>query len=298
MSLASDPAARLARARASLDGLSVGDALGEALMSSPTAIAYRQAPQRRWPWTDDTAMALAIVEALTARETIDPADLAARFVARHRAEPWRGYGRGAHAILGALADGVPWARAAAEAFGGAGSYGNGGAMRVAPLGAYFADDLPRALAEAARSAAPTHAHPEGVAGAIAIAAAAAIATTMGAGLRARDGAALLAEVIAATPAGETRRGLERAAAYAPTEDLLVVASAVGNGAGVASQDTVPLCVWSAARRLDDYEDAIWETARAHGDVDTTCAIVGGVVAMSAGADRIPAAWLAHREPLA
>lgn len=45
-------------------------------------------------------------------------------------------------------------------------------MRVAPLGAYFAEELDTCLRdEAALSAAVTHAHPEGKAGAIAVAAA-------------------------------------------------------------------------------------------------------------------------------
>ena len=34
-----------------------------------------------------------------------------------------------------------------------------------------------------------------------------------------------------------------------------------------------------------------------GDRDTTCAIVGGVVALACGAERIPAEWLSAREPL-
>jgi ADP-ribosylglycohydrolase len=34
-----------------------------------------------------------------------------------------------------------------------------------------------------------------------------------------------------------------------------------------------------------------------GDRDTTCAIVGGIVALSAGRESIPPAWLAARESL-
>jgi len=42
-------------------------------------------------------------------------------------------------------------------------------MRVAPLGAYFAHDLDILVRQAELSAVVTHSHPEGVAGAIAIA---------------------------------------------------------------------------------------------------------------------------------
>ena len=62
---------------------------------------------------------------------------------------------------------------AAGLFGGSGSWGNGAAMRVAPVGAFFADAPAEAARQAALSAAVTHAHPEAVAGAIAVAVAAA-----------------------------------------------------------------------------------------------------------------------------
>ncbi len=62
--------------------------------------------------------------------------------------------------------------------------GNGGAMRVAPLGAYFAfADEPVIVGEAERSAAVTHGHPEGKAGAVAIALATAWATRRSGNIR-------------------------------------------------------------------------------------------------------------------
>ncbi|NUS90330.1 MAG: ADP-ribosylglycohydrolase family protein, partial [Streptomyces sp.] len=55
-------------------------------------------------------------------------------------------------------------------------------------------------------------------------------------------------------------------------------------------------LWSAARSLGDYERAFWTTAQVGGDVDTTCAIVGGVIA-SGKAGAPPAAWVERTEPL-
>src|SRR6266699_4849057 len=71
--------------------------------------------------------------------------------------------------------GAKWRETVANAFGGQGSMGNGSAMRVAPLGGYFADDLERCAEESRASSLVTHTHPEGVAGAIAVAVAAAVA---------------------------------------------------------------------------------------------------------------------------
>jgi ADP-ribosylglycohydrolase len=43
-------------------------------------------------------------------------------------------------------------------------------------------------------------------------------------------------------------------------------------------DTVPYAIWCAARHLDDLVEALWATVSVGGDIDTTCAIVGGIVA--------------------
>src|SRR5882757_7142429 len=164
MPLPEDHSERMERARLSLEGLAIGDAFGE--MLAYNCSAARQRVERglmNGPWfhTDDTEMALSIFEVLQSHGRIDPNELALRFAERFRKEPERGYGTMARVILRAILAGEDWQRAAAAAFGGTGSMGNGGAMRVAPLGAYFADDIDYNLrGEAVLSAAVTHAHPE------------------------------------------------------------------------------------------------------------------------------------------
>src|SRR5205823_12811885 len=101
--------------------------------------------------------------------------LAQRCVRRFERDPNRGYGTMSRLQMREIMAGAKWRETAANAFGGQGSMGNGGAMRVAPLGAYFAEDLERVVAEARASALVTHTHPEGVAGTIAVAVAAAVA---------------------------------------------------------------------------------------------------------------------------
>jgi ADP-ribosylglycohydrolase len=61
---------------------------------------------------------------------------------------------------------------------------------------------------------------------------------------------------------------------------------------------VPFCLWCAARHLDDYVEAIWTAVGVGGDIDTICAIVGGIVALGAGRESIPVEWLASRETIA
>jgi ADP-ribosylglycohydrolase len=55
--------------------------------------------------------------------------------------------------------------------------------------------------------------------------------------------------------------------------------------------------WVAARRLCDYRQAICDCVRAGGDIDTTSAIVGGIVAGCTGLEGIPVEWRDAREPL-
>src|SRR5260221_4101343 len=67
-------------------------------------------------------------------------------------------------------------RAVAEKHFPGGSYGNGAAMRVAPVGLLFRDDRPRLWEQARLSALPTHVHPLGIEGAQILALAVALAT--------------------------------------------------------------------------------------------------------------------------
>jgi ADP-ribosylglycohydrolase len=279
----------------SLDGLSVGDAFGHALgegNTSPLAalwIAQRKLPPVPWQWTDDTQMALSIIEVLSEFETIDQDSLAECFADRFIGDPYRGYGAGALRLLIRISAGDDWREIAPLLFDG-GSYGNGGAMRAAPIGGYFKGEPEWAAREAKQSAMVTHAHPEGQAGAMAVAAAGAIAASAGF----PRGSAFLSEVLKLIPDGETRDGVQRAMRI-PSDDLNRAITELGTGWQVSAQDTVPFCLWCAAHNLDSFEMALWKTAEGAGDRDTTCAIVGGIIALSAG--KVPEEWLARREPL-
>jgi ADP-ribosylglycohydrolase len=295
-----EPAA-LCRARLSLDGLSVGDAFGQCFFSLLNHIPFAQLNERPlpappWMYTDDTIMACGIVEVLQRHGHIDQDDLAQTFARRFMADPDRGYGGMAKKILVEIYAGGDWRDAAASAFDGGGSMGNGSAMRVAPLGAYFADDISRLIDEAAKSAAVTHTHPEGIAGAIAVALAAGFAANHRGERSPRLRREFLDFVLDQTPPGATRDGIAAAVDLPRSTDVPAAVTLLGNGARVTCPDTVPLCLWLAARHFDDYEDAMWAAVSALGDIDTNAAIVGGIIALSSAAP-IPPDWLDARGPL-
>jgi ADP-ribosylglycohydrolase len=299
--LANDRASRMTRALSALDGLSVGDGFGECFFVDPEdvekLVETRALPRAPWVTTDDTEMATAIVDVLERHGAVVQDALAIAFARRYARDPHRGYGGGARDILTALCRGVTWRSASTAAFGGMGSLGNGGAMRVAPVGAYFADDLDALVEHARASAEVTHAHPDGQAGAIAAALATAYACLWRHDRGALGDATLFEFVLARTPASPTREMIERAAKLGVADEVEVAMWTLGTGSKVTSADTVPFSLWCAARHLGTYEEALWTTVSGLGDRDTTCAIVGGIVAMSCEPGAIPAAWLEAREAL-
>lgn len=300
-SMESTHEARLKRARVALEGLSVGDALGgffELGLSPYNSAFYRERrmPKIQWRFTDDTNMALSIYQILRKFGEIKQDELAESFAQYF--DRTRGYGLGARHLMLALRDGRDWRVASREMFYGTGSYGNGGAMRVAPIGAYFADDILAAIENARLSAEITHAHPEGVASAIAVAVATACAWRLRESGDRPSRSEFIDLVLPHIPEGEVRAKSIEARDLADSMAIWPdVVAAIGNGSGVSAQDTVPFVLWSAGERLDHYEEAIWQTVSAGGDVDTTCAMVGGIVASYVGTDHIPSEWIASRESL-
>jgi ADP-ribosylglycohydrolase len=287
---------RLQRARVTLEGLSVGDAFGsffEFNAAMVRLIEERKLPPTPWHYTDDTNMALSIFQILRQRGQIEQTELAASFVEHF--DPMRGYGVGVRTMISRMSKGEVWRDVAQDMFWGEGSFGNGGAMRVAPVGAYFADDLDKVVEQAVHATEVTHAHVEGIAGAVAVAVATACACRLSDDPISRQ--EFIGQVLPYVPAGEVHDGIRRIHDLAEDASVQQAADALGNGSRVSAQDTVPLVLWCAAGNLDDYQEAIWQTASALGDVDTTCAMVGGIVAAHTGVEGIPLDWMRYRERL-
>lgn len=292
---------RMQRAMLSLEGLAIADAVGEMLAYrhyQAPSIIEKGLPAGPWFRTDDSEMAISIVEGLQLYGYVHQDALARRFAWRYEREPDRGYGSMTRMQLNEITRGGDWRKGAANAFGGQGSMGNGGAMRVAPLGGYSADDLNRTVDQARASALVTHTHPEGVAGAIAVAVAAAVAWQLRNEPNDRRSVKNLFDAILEfTPESNVRRGIVIASQTPANVEVEAVAKALGNGSLVTAPDTVPFTLWSAANHLGDYVTAIKQTIVAGGDCDTNAAIVGGIIALSSGRENIPAEWRQQKEPL-
>lgn len=118
-------------------------------------------------YTDDTAMSRCVVQSLLAKREFDEVDMAKRFAEEYKKEPNRGYGMAVVNVFKKLlspkcSDVFEPARAQ---FNGKGSYGNGGAMRVAGIPLTYSD-VQDVKKFAKLSAELTHANSLGYNGAI------------------------------------------------------------------------------------------------------------------------------------
>ena len=290
----------LAFALETLEGLSVGDAFGEALSYQHSRAHDFEARRELMPetvrFTDETAMDLGIFEGLATLKTIDQDALAWIFSKNFKSDPERGYGKMTRGLLTEISTGGSWRPLSAAAFG-RGSYGNGSAMRVAPVGAYFFEALGRVCTAASESAQVTHFHPEATAGTIALAIAVAEAVNHRKLAPEKAVSRIWQRVIEFTPDGITARALRLAHSFDIRTKPSEAAKAVGCGCEVSCQDTVPFAIWNACRCIHDFREELLSTVDVGGDCDTNAAIVCGIVAAYGTAACIPENWRTARERL-
>lgn len=271
---------------ATLTGLATGDALG---MPFETA-HYRDDRLVTWQgdflaseyhglepgqWTDDTVMAKCLAESLVTHGVYAPADAAKRYAAWYDlgVPERRGMGKTTEKALNKLAHGIPWTQT-----GDPDSLGNGAAMRAAPLGLMYRDNI-QAAAEMARiDAHITHRHPEAVNGAVAVAVG--VAALVQGRVQPYN---LIQAVSEWVPEGSkmfmklqqakamTQRALPKAGPnIMPATQLLIE---VGTAANVL--ESVP-AAFLAVAATKSYREAIETAVRAGGDTDTIAAIAGAL----------------------
>ncbi len=263
-------------------GAAVGDALGMPLEFGPASPADRLVRAMRpgrlpaGAFTDDTEMALALAESLLAHRPLDPADLAARFVAWYRADP-PDIGNHTRRVLQRIARGEPWdAAAAAVQAENPWSASNGSVMRCWPVAIAHWDDLDALLAASRLQSRVTHPHPECVAGCAFV------------------NAAIYCLVHGAAPAEAVARGLQAAAAPEALRQAIAAAGSkrraeLPNSGWV--RHTLESAVW-ALLTTDSFEEAVVQAVNLGNDADTTGAVAGALAGAAYGLDAIPAAWRA------
>jgi poly(ADP-ribose) glycohydrolase ARH3 len=279
-----------------IEGLLLGTFIGDAIGSPfdglppndipPLDAGYIAAnPPKNY--TDDTQMSISVFEEMVENGGIDQRSLLERFV--NRFTPWRGYSGGMLDVIEHWRDGRDIESAAQSLYGGAGSFGDGAAMRASPISAFFSLDEVNGLVEQVRRCSTlTHTHPYGIAGA--------------------DLQAYI--VLLALNDQPSDEWLERLFSF-PTENAFKIkieaikncldrnvsphdgAREIGNGADVL--EAVPAALFSVLRNPLSFSDAVLYAVSMGGDTDTIGAMAGAIAGAMSGIGGIPPEWLVHLE---
>ncbi len=288
-------------------GAAIGDALGYPVEFASMAairkrfgdagitgyVDFRLEQGRRFaPYSDDTQLALVVLETLLASQQMG-ADLNATMnMMACRLVSWANNPLGGHRSPGAaclagcdaLAAGVPWHLAGAKTAGGCGSV-----MRVYPFALVFCDDPKRAESWAVAHSKLTHRSP------IAFATCAAFVRGMLALLH--DATPIeLGEVMAVAAerydpgtAKRLRCALNAALTREPPEIVL------SRYLGWAAHDAVAAAYYVFVRHADDPQAALLEAVNSPGDSDSIGALVGALLGARHGMERLPTDWIRDLE---
>ena len=216
-------------------GSIIGDIIGSSKEFHNTDDINFEFFDRRSTYTDDT-----ILTVCTADVIMDHADYSKYYCDYCQGYPNRGWGGSFLKTVTANKKLVPY-----------NSFGNGSAMRVAPIG-WYCNDVDSVLEEAKRSAEVSHNHPEGVKGAQAVALAILLARNKFSKEKILENVEKLGYNLKKELNQFPRRKTE-----------------------ASCQNTIPLC-FALFMDSENFEDAIRKTVYHGGDCDTTACIVGGI----------------------
>jgi len=271
-------------------GSALGDAIGELAFWrwSEARLRSKIARSDVLVYTDDTAMAIGLTESITQVGRLDQQHVGDVFRANYRREPWRGYAMGPPTVFSLVERrGMSYSEAARSLFGGQGSFGNGAAMRIAPVGLFF-HDSPDLYEQARASASVTHAHPVGVDGAAVLAWAVAQAVK----LHPQESFPLepfsqgLVD-FARTPEIRGKMVLIRTLL---AEDIPPRDAARRLGRGVAVHKSLPFAIYSFLRHPKSFEACLFCAVLNGGDRDTLGAMACVVSGAYLGVEAIPQGW--------
>lgn len=272
-------------------GVAVGDALGARFEGVGSVDSDELAKFASDPgplrYTDDTHMTLGLARSLIEKQGFDAAHTAEVFARNFEQEPWRGYGSGPPRVFGLMRQGVPWDQAAGSLFGGTGSYGNGAAMRVAPVALFAFRDLDRVARLAQQSAVLTHTHERGVDGAVLQACAIALL------LDAEPGQPLHAPTLLQQLARRVQTKLFREILElleSLPADLPPPEAALRLGNGIEAFRSVPTALYSFLRHPDSFAGAVLYAIRLGGDTDTIASMTGALSGAYLGEEALPTGW--------
>jgi poly(ADP-ribose) glycohydrolase ARH3 len=245
-------------------------------------------------YTDDTDMTLALGESIVQTGGVDPEDIAKQFSLH--CDLTRGYAIGTIKAVRALRAGLKWHQVGRMVFEN-GSFGNGAAMRVSPVGLFYHRDLDKIQEEAIKQANITHVHPLGQWGAVMQACCVGLAVSQDpkGPFKKEQMVTNLREVL-------WRGQIEYMKALNKIEEMVAqekklqagqVVQVFGNG--VEALFSVPSACYIAITYSPDFCDAIRAAISLGGDTDTIAGMVGAIVGAHVGEKGLPLEWIEQLE---
>ena len=273
-----------------LVGTGVGDALG-APFEGWRKVEFEEIEEAArvlgtLTYTDDTHMMIGVAESLVRSRGFDGEDMAWTFVRNYELEPYRGYGPAPPYIFRLVRSGVAWDQAAERVYQG-GSYGNGSAMRIAPVGVFYHDN-PGLLREVAyKSSHITHAHSLGKEGAALQACAVSLATNLESPLT-LDQDDFLAKLTSYVEEEVYKQKLASMKRLLTSSDRSQVVFEMGNG--IEAFNSVPTAIYSFLAEPGSFVRAVQLAISMGGDTDTIGAMTGAISGACLGIESVPASW--------
>jgi poly(ADP-ribose) glycohydrolase ARH3 len=276
-------------------GSALGDAIGELAFHNPSLerLSHKLELVKELIYTDDTAMAVGIAESMLERGDLDPEHLGQTFHKNFEREPWRGYASGPPTIFATITQtGMTYVEAAKSLFGGRGSFGNGAAMRVAPIGLLYHDSLDL-YEKVQRSASVTHAHPVGIDGAAVQAKAVSLALRMD---PAREFSPddFLKDLLNFAQSSQMKNKLDLVRKMI-AENVSPVRAAQHIGRSVTAHESIPFAIYSFLVHSRSFRDCLFCAILNGGDRDTLGAMACAVSGAYLGIEALPQIWLTKLE---
>jgi poly(ADP-ribose) glycohydrolase ARH3 len=273
-----------------LVGTAIGDAVGAGFewqrASDVQAIESTADKRELLTYTDDTHMMIGTAESLVQKEGFDGEHMAHVFARNYEIEPWRGYGPGPPNVFRMIRAGEDWSKAAEKLYHG-GSYGNGAAMRIAPIAVFYHNDLTMLREVAYRSSQITHSHVLGKEGAALQAYAVALATRLESD-KAFDAHGFLSRLGKLVHSETYREKLDSVAVLLGEADTTKAVAGLGNG--VEAFNSVPTAIYSFLSCYDSFKEAILFAVSLGGDTDTIAAMTGAISGAYLGVEAVPSNW--------
>ena len=274
---------KLSKFIGSLVGSAVGDSLGSRFEGTFGIQEVKEIGSR---YTDDTAMTIGVAESLIEHKGFNYWHMAERFIQNYEREPWRRYGSGPPRIFRMMQSGrMGFGMLDRDLYPG-GSFGNGAAMRVSPVGLLYHDD-PLSIREIAyHTAVITHSHELALEGAAVQACAVALAVLADSQeVRNKQFLGALRMFTQPGPFQEKLKLIIKLLDENPSKEDVV--TLLGNS--TEALHSVPTAIYSFLANTD-FEQAVLYAVSLGGDSDTIGAMTGAIAGACYGIELIPARW--------